>query len=410
MAYVEDSKIERLQKGIFTARQEARRLYSKLEHVREETQNTTLSKVSKDIPSLPKNYCNLKLYNTLRGHLNKVSKIAWGNDSTTLLSACQDGYMILWDSVTGLKKQAITLENQWVLTCSLSPNGNLTASGGLDNACTIYKIKPDIYDDVTDERGYEMATNFFQSTETVLKGHTAYISDCEFLTNNILITASGDMTCAMWDVQKVRKVRDFVDHLGDVLCLSKFPQISNTGPLFLSGSCDAYVKVWDTRAKSSVQNFFISHSDINTIKTFPEGYNFITGSDDGIIRMFDLRSDCQLECFSLDSQFTSLQHSTSIIPNIPFLNSNHKNYKKAEQIYKSIDNPGILSVDFSLSGRLIYSCYSDFGCVIWDTLKNDVVGSIGNEHVNKISQVSISPDGMGVATSSWDSTIKIWSV
>ncbi|KAK6457134.1 WD40-repeat-containing domain protein [Scheffersomyces xylosifermentans] len=412
------TSLDQIEKKIASARNEARALYNELDKVRNQIQDASLDDMSSPIPSIPKNYNNLKLYNTLRGHQNKVAKIQWSSDSTRVLSASQDGYMIIWDAITGFKKQAISLENQWVLTCSYSPSGKLAASAGLDNACTIYKIKPDTRGNRTEYGGYEMSGNFYQSVQSVFKGHTAYISDCNFVTNNTIITASGDMTCAQWDVTKGGKVRDFIDHLGDVLCISTFPADKLSENLFVSGSSDGHAKIWDLRSPTPAQNFYISNSDVNTLSIFPDGNSFVSGSDDGLIRLFDLRSDCEISNYSLASQFQQHNSPSAAKFNNPPHRTASKNGKsspidqfstKSASIYSTIDNPGVFSLDFSKSGRFVYACYSEFGCMIWDILKNEIVGSIGNDHVNKINQISVSPDGMGVATASWDSTIKIWS-
>ena len=36
---------------------------------------------------------------------------------------------------------AVPLKSSWVMTCAFAPSGNLVASGGLDNMCTVYNIK-----------------------------------------------------------------------------------------------------------------------------------------------------------------------------------------------------------------------------------------------------------------------------
>ena len=396
-----------IQKKIAAARNDARILYNEVEKVRKRVQNTNLTDTSCGIPTIPRNYCNLKLYSTLTGHRGKIAKVQWSNDSYKLISASQDGFMIVWDTVTGFKKQAITLENQWVLTCGLSPTGKIAATGGLDNALTIYELRGDFLAPRTygtKEMSYEMSSIASEDARATIKGHTAYISDCKFINDNSILTASGDMTCALWDIAKRVKVRSFVDHLGDVLCLDTFSAVRpNT---FLSGASDGYVKVWDTRVRENTQTFFISNSDVNTVRCFPEGNSFITGSDDGLVRFYDLRSDCELSTFSLASKL-HLQTPTFTTKDV----LGPDNFStKTTSIYSSIENPGVYSIDCSPSGRFIYTCYSEFGCMIWDSLKNEIVGSIGNEHTNKINQVSVSPDGLAVATASWDSTIKIWSI
>lgn len=39
---------------------------------------------------------------------------------------------------------AVPLKSSWVMTCGYSPSGNLVASGGLDNMCTVYNLKTPI--------------------------------------------------------------------------------------------------------------------------------------------------------------------------------------------------------------------------------------------------------------------------
>ena len=54
-----------------------------------------------------------------------------------------------------------------------------------------------------------MQGNFYQSIQSIFKGHTAYISECEFIGSNSIVTASGDMTCALWDLDKRYQVSRF---------------------------------------------------------------------------------------------------------------------------------------------------------------------------------------------------------
>lgn len=404
----ENSKSDVLSK-LLIARQETKLLYQELEKVKRQTRDTTLFKTSSQINSISTHEVDLKLYNTLRGHRNKISQVRWNLDSRHLISASQDGYMIIWDALTGFKKQLIELDNQWVLTCAFAPNGQVAGSGGLDNTLTIY--------DVRDKGEYSLRIGQL-TIKLIFKGHKAYISDCDFITNQQVLTASGDMTCAMWDLVKGGKVRDFIDHIGDVLTLSVIPKIEgqSESPLLISGSSDGYAKVWDSRSQVSVQNFPVSNSDVTCVKMFPGNYSFITGSDDGVIRMFDLRSDCELSNYSLVSQLSSLEnnyHPTqSEARNSVQLSSSPISQKsKQESVNSNYDSLGVLSLDFSKSGRLIYSCYSDYGCLIWDTFKGTIVGKMAFAgHVNRVNDVCVSPDGTGLCTASWDQTIKVWSV
>jgi len=65
----------------------------------------------------------------------------WAGDSTHLVSASQDGKLIVWNGITTNKVQAIPLRSSWVMTCAFEDKDNeLVACGGLDNLCSIYNL------------------------------------------------------------------------------------------------------------------------------------------------------------------------------------------------------------------------------------------------------------------------------
>lgn len=72
-----------------------------------------------------------------------------------------------------------------------------------------------------------------------LPGHTGYLSCCRFLDDNQIVTSSGDMTCALWDIETGQQCTSFTGHTGDVMSLSLSPDMRT----FVSGACDASAKV-----------------------------------------------------------------------------------------------------------------------------------------------------------------------
>lgn len=107
--------------------------------------------------------------------------------------------------------------------------------------------------------------------------------------------------------------------------------------MFLSGSCDATARLWDTRVASRAVRTFQGHEgDVNAVKFFPDGNRFGTGSDDGTCRLFDVRTGHQLQVYSQQNDDNNDRHVTSIA--------------------------------FSISGRLLFAGYSNGDCYVWDTL------------------------------------------
>jgi guanine nucleotide-binding protein G(I)/G(S)/G(T) subunit beta-1 len=77
----------------------------------------------------------MKTRRTLKGHLAKIYAMHWATDRRHLVSASQDGKLIIWDAYTTNKLHAIPLRSSWVMTCAYAPSGNFVACGGLDNTC-----------------------------------------------------------------------------------------------------------------------------------------------------------------------------------------------------------------------------------------------------------------------------------
>ncbi|CCH59245.1 hypothetical protein TBLA_0B04070 [Henningerozyma blattae CBS 6284] len=382
-----------IQQKIELARQETKYLYSQIDKVKSKAHDANLLDMAKSVPSLKKNSINLSTTLTLKGHNNKISDFRWTRDSKSILSASQDGFMLIWDTTTGLKQNAIPLDSQWVLSCAISPSGKLVASAGLNNNCTIYRVSKE--------------NRVQQSVVSIFKGHTCYISDVDFFDNSRVITTSGDMTCALWDIPKAKRVTEYANHLGDVLAMSLPPHnTENSSNLFASCGSDGYAYIWDIRSPAAVQNFFVSDSDVNAIKYFNDGNSIVTGSDDGIIHMFDLRADCEIANYMLNKEGRQEKEPTYSSVSTSYSPKPMKSPHSLSSMY--LDSPGLLSLDFSKSGRLMYACYTDIGCLIWDTLKAEVVGRLDG-HSNRVSGVHSSPDGLAVCTGSWDATMKIWT-
>jgi len=298
----------------------------------------------------------------LRGHFGKIYAMHWGPDSRHLVSASQDGKLIIWNAFTTNKVHAIALRSSWVMTCAYSPSGSYVACGGLDNLCSVYKLpNPDQAAANVQNRGdvYELAQ------------HEGYLSCCRFISDEQIVTSSGDSSCILWDVQGRRAKTVFNDHSGDVMSVA----LSKANPnVFVSGSCDSTAKVWDIREKSSVKTFVGHDSDINSVAFFPDGQAFGTGSDDSHCRLFDMRAAQQLNKYNSDKILC-----------------------------------GITSVAFSQSGKYLFAGYDDYTCIQWGTTSNDPVNVFANAHDNRVSCLGVSADGKALCTGSWDFTLTIWA-
>jgi guanine nucleotide-binding protein G(I)/G(S)/G(T) subunit beta-1 len=125
---------------IAAAKKEIETMKEKIRERREEKNDATLKAITADLPSLAKEM-KMKVRRTLKGHLQKIYAMHWATDKVHLVSASQDGKLLVWDGFTTNKIHAIPLRTTWVMTCAFAPSGNFVACGGLDNSCSIYNLR-----------------------------------------------------------------------------------------------------------------------------------------------------------------------------------------------------------------------------------------------------------------------------
>jgi guanine nucleotide-binding protein G(I)/G(S)/G(T) subunit beta-1 len=216
------------------AKARAKELKSKIEAIHESKSKGNMSTVGQTCPSLG---TVPKVRRILKGHFGKVYAMHWAGDSQRLVSASQDGKLIIWNGFTTNKVQAIPLRSSWVMTCAFEQKENMkVACGGLDNLCSIY----------------ELGQTAVMRASVELAAHDGYLSCCRFIDGNQIITSSGDSTCILWDIEAGEPNTNFTDHAGDVMSISISPDNPNQ---FVSGSCDATAKVWDTRNGKCTHTF-----------------------------------------------------------------------------------------------------------------------------------------------------------
>jgi len=274
-----------------------------------------------------------------------------------LVSASIDSSVIVWNGRTAAKSCLIRVSSAWMMTVAMSPSGNFVACGGLDSLATGYSVD---LEGIPDDK---------RATAPVweLQRHDGYVSCCRFVSDEQLLSSSGDGSCILWDLPSREPLTNFHGHEADVLSLTPL-----TESTFVSGGIDCTAKVWDMRTGRCEQSHEGHESDVNSLDRFPDGQAFATGSDDHTARIFDTR------CWGQVATFGGLKMVT------------------------------VTSVALSLSGRLLYAGYDDAQCRIWDVMRGELLDTSLKGHNRRVSGVGVSHGGYAIATSSWDNSVKIW--
>jgi len=358
------------------ARQEVRNLKTKLEKLRDDISYLQESinklrgkhedslKLVAEKRKIPPPMTSFRQRRILRGHYGKIYAMQWrpeaksGEDAHNLVSASQDGKLIIWNGRTTNKIRMVTLKSSWVMTCAYAPSGDFVACGGLDNMCTIFLL--------ADLAGNDLGSN----SVAELRQHEGYLSSCRFLDDNQILTSSGDSTCVLWDIKKQAVKTVFDSHSSDVMSVS----ISPDKQIFVSGSCDTTAKVFDIHNGTCIGTFTGHEADINSVEWFADGHAFASGSDDSTLKLFDKRAYRQLNNYGQD-KFMS----------------------------------GVTSLCFSKSGKYLFGGYDDSPfAVVWHTLSANATQVLANL-VKRVSCVGMQSNGYALCTGSWDNNLRIWA-
>ncbi|KAG5876172.1 hypothetical protein JTB14_015727 [Gonioctena quinquepunctata] len=220
---------------------------------------------------------------TLRGHLAKIYAMHWGSDSRNLVSASQDGKLIVWDSHTTNKVHAIPLRSSWVMTCAYAPSGSFVACGGLDNICSIYSLK-------TREGACDASAKLWDIREGLCKqtfpGHESDINAVTFFPNGFAFaTGSDDATCRLFDIRADQELAMYSHD--NIICGITSVAFSKSGRLLLAGYDDFNCNVWDSM-KTERAGILAGHDNrVSCLGVTENGMAVGTGSWDSFLRIWN---------------------------------------------------------------------------------------------------------------------------
>ena len=128
---------------------------------------------------------------------------------------------------------------------------------------------------------------FNTTSRTVLRkltDHKSTVSSLNFFKDNVsMISTSDDSTVKLWDVPSGTCSRTFTEHSDYVRCSAVTRMNSN---LFLSGSYDGTVKVWDSRSESSALTLQHDHP-VESVLILP-GSTMAVSSGSNLIKLWDV--------------------------------------------------------------------------------------------------------------------------
>ncbi|SCW00311.1 LAFE_0C01354g1_1 [Lachancea fermentati] len=291
----------------------------------------------------------------IAGHGSTILCSAFApNTSSRMVTGAGDNTARIWDCETHTPLATLKGHTNWVLCVSWSPDGELIATGSMDNTIRLWNSK----------KG--------ESAGDALRGHGKWITSLAWEPIHLvkagdkprLASASKDGTIKIWDVTRRVCLLTLSGHTSSVSCV----KWGGRGVLY-SGSHDKSIRAWDMNAGGKC---------INILKSHAHWINHLSLSTD-----YALRSG-------------AFDHSAEI-PQSPEA-ARAKALKNYEKI--AMKNGEIQ--------ELMVTASDDFTMYLWDPLRSTKPITRMTGHQKLVNQVAFSPDGRYIVSASFDNSIKLW--
>ncbi|MFH0992126.1 MAG: caspase family protein [bacterium] len=282
------------------------------------------------------------------GHAEDVSTVAFSLDGKLLASGGRDKAVILWDVKTGKQMRTLTGHSDKIKTVAFLPGGKYFISSSIGET-----------------KLWNMET--WNELRRFSSGGTVAVS-----TDGKTIATGGGDGVQLFDVKAGRAVQTFK---GSASALKFSPD----GTMLASATSNGKsVQLWDLNSGKSLRVMGGHKGTVISIAFSPDSKLLASGDElgDGTIELFDVATGKELKTFSMGT---------------PWANG---------------------SLEFSRDGKVLISAIRDaLDPVIrfWDIEKGVVIKTLKG-HASSVYSISLSPDGMMLASGSADKSIRLWEI
>ena len=146
--------------------------------------------------------------------------------------------------------------------------------------------------------------------------------------------------------------------------------------LLVTGAEDRMLRLWDLKNKKAMEGWVAHSQDVYSVAFMPNGKELLSASADNTIKVWDVGTCSVLRVLGKPVPLDCSGHGVTSVAPVP-------------------------RTALAVSGAL------DACARVWDTATGRLVQELG-EHAEPVYSVAVSPDGRTIATASFDNTVKLW--
>ena len=283
-----------------------------------------------------------------------------------------------------------------VFTVAFSPDGQLLASGGDDNAAILW--------DVAHQNEREA---FIEHGSAVMS--VAFSPD-----GRRLASACLDGFVRLWDVANQHR-RISLSHEGWVRSVAFSPD----GKMLASGGGDqlGMIVFWDVRTKQEIATFTGHESIVESVVFSPDGKYLVSASRDNAVILWDVSRQRMHRKLT---KHTNVVYAAAFSPDGQMLATSSRD--KTIKLWHVDSGENFATLDlradqyvyaealvFSPDGQYLASACVDHTIRLWNTNTHHAVATLRG-HDGGVTSVAFSPDGRTLASGSRDRTVLLWDL
>lgn len=279
-----------------------------------------------------------------------------------------------------------------LLALAFSPDGQLLATGGEDNAIGLWQTRT----------GDLLRT---------LEGPTGSIRSVTFSPNGYLLAAGGeDKTIRLWQVDRGQLIytQSMLNSYAE--CLAFTPN----GRLLASGGWGGAIDLWEVTEGYLQKVAALSTGFVHSIAFSPDGQILAAGCYDGTVRLWNVSERRLIRTLE---GYPNFVHSVTFSPDGQRLAAGGGSptilvwRMRDGRLLDTLEGHTnfVHSVAFNHDGQLLASGSEDKTVRLWRVSDGSLLHVL-HEHTSGVMAVAFSPDGHMLASGSRDTKLRLWQV
>lgn len=223
-----------------------------------------------------------------------------------------------------------------------------------------------------------------------------------------VVSASGDETLKVWDINSGRKVHTLRGHSDSVRCVAVSPDSLHV----VSGSQDQTLKLWDLKAGQELRTFENHSNLVSGVALTPDGSRAVSASWDETLKVWDLESGrerCTLEGHSNRVSAVALCHDGSCAVSASWDKTLKVWDLESGRELRALLGHSQAVKAVAVNGHIAVSASADKTLKLWDLESGGELRTLEG-HLQAVTGVAISPDGHLVLSASADDTLRVWEL